>query len=68
MRGKQLIQSLFTEPRRMQLEYAEECLQGQHTSIESTLAAVNMGLYPVQPKEKILENVQKEREQIKEAA
>jgi hypothetical protein len=44
-------------PKYEKLDYAEECLEGKNSVFEEKLAAVNMGFYPFQSKETILEKV-----------
>ena len=52
-------------PLYLQLDYAETCLESD-SWLKSTLAAVNMGWYPLQSKEDILEDVQKHRENLEQ--
>lgn len=61
MKIKSLLYRSLAEPRLSQLEHAEECLQGQHTKIEKNLAALNMGLYPIESKSKILDRVKRDK-------
>lgn len=64
---KSLIYRSFAEPKLSQLEYAEECLEGQHSKIEEYLAAVNTGFYPIGSKGKILQKVQEDKKDLQES-
>lgn len=66
MRLKSLLYKSLAEPRLSQIDYAEECLEGERSKVEEYLAAVNMGMYPFVSKEKILENIREDREEIKQ--
>ena len=61
MQIKSLIYRTFAEPKLSQLEYAEECLSGQHTNLEKHIAAFNTGLYPIESKDKILNRVREDK-------
>jgi len=66
MRLKYWIYKSLAEPRLSQINYAEQCLEGQHSKVEEYLAAINMGLYPFVSKDAILENIRENREEIQQ--
>jgi hypothetical protein len=48
-------------PRYQKLQYAKQCLEGEYSFLEEIGAAVNMGFYPFESKESILESVKEEK-------
>jgi len=61
---KRLLYRSLAEPRLSQIEYAEECLEGENSKVEEYLAAVNMRMYPIVSKDKILQNIREDKERI----
>lgn len=64
MRLKYWIYKSLAEPRLSKIEYAEECLEGENSKVEEYLAAVNMGMYPIVSKDKILQNIREDKQRI----
>jgi hypothetical protein len=66
MKMKSLLYRSLAEPRLAQLEYAEECLTDQENTLRKKLAALNMGFYPFQGYDEILQDVREDKNELEQ--